>query len=61
MFAEKFPRLFLVLDAIAMFAVVLGLVCWATLAAGNVIDQIREWRYSLRGKVKRAFTVPAAA
>jgi len=61
MFAEKFPRLFLVLDAIAMFAVVLGLVCWATLAAGNLIDQIREWRYSLRGKAKRAFTVPAAA
>ena len=61
MFAEKFPRLFLVLDAIAMFAVVLGLVCWAALAAGNLIDQIREWRYSLRGKVKKAFTVPAAA
>ena len=61
MFAEKFPRLFLVLDAIAMFAVVLGLVCWATLAAGNLIDQIRELRYSLRGKAKRAFTVPAAA
>ena len=60
MFANKFPRLFLVLDGIAMFAVVVGLVCWAALAAGNLIDQIREWRYSLRGKVKKAFTVPAA-
>ena len=34
---------------------------WAAWSVGNLIGGIREWRYSLRGRVKRAFGVPAAA
>jgi hypothetical protein len=61
MFADKFPRLFLILDMVIMFSVAAGVLCWAAWSVGNLIGSIREWRYSLRGKVKRAFGVPAAA
>jgi len=61
MFADKFPRLFLILDMVIMFSIAAGVLCWAAWSVGNLIGGIREWRYSLRGRVKRAFGVPAAA